>query len=510
MVSLPSVLWVLQLVLFISCKSSSPILGNEQNRIYFISPNGSDDNDGSFETPFKTINKGLLLAEPGETVMVREGIYREKVVFGKSGIKDKYITLKAYSGEKAVISGEGLPVNGGEGLVGIHNVRWIVLEGFDICDFKTLAPWTNPDGILVNEGADHIIIRNNRVYNIENNCKPEDGRSAHAIQIIGNTSDAVTDILIEENEIFDCNTGYSENLTINGYVDGFTIRKNKVYNGENIGIDAAGGYGANPNPSLNYARNGLISENEVFDIDGRKGPIPAYSEHNGAIGIYVDGARNITVERNKVYRVGRGIGIVSETDNFPTEHCHVRNNLVYHCSLVGIYMGGYVGYTGGGTNHCTVVNNTLFHNSMELGYSNDVEGEIRLTENCHNNRIANNIIYPRPDRGLFINKLTENGADNFFDANLYFSTGISRWVWDGKELLEFDDWQRACGGDRSSIYGVDPEFKSLTIPGLHIQSTSPAFQMGIVEESYSSGPLDIDGESRTKDNKISIGADECH
>ena len=58
-------------------------------------------------------------------------------------------------------------------------------------------------------------------------------------------------ILVVENEIHDCNTGYSENLTINGYVDGFVIRKNKIYNAENIGIDAAGGYWANPSVIMN-------------------------------------------------------------------------------------------------------------------------------------------------------------------------------------------------------------------------------------------------------------------
>ena len=80
------------------------------------------------------------------------------------------------------------------------------------------------------------------------------------------------------------------------YVDGFVIRNNTIYNGENIGIDAAGGYSGNPDPELNYARNGIIVGNHVYKLEHASGPLGGY----GAIGIYVDGARNITVERNRV------------------------------------------------------------------------------------------------------------------------------------------------------------------------------------------------------------------
>jgi len=480
--------------------------GQSAAKDVYVAVNGNDSNAGTIDAPVNTIQKGLELVTPGFTVFVRGGTYKEKVSFPKSGRKDKPITIKPYQAEKAIISGEGLSVSGNEALVTLSGVSFIVMEGLDVCNFKTGTAWANVDGIVVKAGSNNITLKKNRVYNIENNATAEMGRSGHGIHVIGNTDVAMTKILVEENEIFDCNTGYSENLTINGYVDGFEVRKNKVYNGENIGIVAAGGYAANTNPAYNYVRNGVIADNEVFNLDGRTGPIPAFKEHNGAIGIYVDGARNIIVERNLVKDCGRGIGIVSETNNFPTQECTVRNNLVYNCSLAGIYLGGYIGYTGGGTNNCYVVNNTIFHNSKDLGYSNEVEGEIRLTENCNNNVINNNIIYPRSDRGVFINKQVTGGANNTVSNNLYYSEGLIIWRWNNIPYTDFNLWKAACGGDAGSTAGTGPQFVNVITYDLHLKQASVAKNTGIVTSATVNGTTDKDGQARIVNNLISKGA----
>lgn len=477
---------------------------------FYVAPDGDDSNIGSIDRPLKSIRSALEKAVPGYTVFVREGNYNEKIIFPKSGESGLNIILKAYPGENVIIDGTGLSVTGKEALVTIRNVKFITIEGFEICNYISTKPYVIVNGITVDRGAEDITIRKNRIHNIEHNVLPGEGRNGHGIEVIGNTNVPLKNILIEENEIHDCNTGYSENLTINGYVDGFVIRKNKVYNGENIGIVAAGGYAANSVAAHNYVRNGVISDNEVFNIDGTTGPIPAYEKHNGAIGIYVDGARDIIVEKNKVYDSGRGIGIVSETEGFPTMNCIVRNNFVYNNSLAGIYLGGYVGYTTGGTKNCVVVNNTLFANNINLGYSNEVEGEIRLTENCNDNVIKNNIIYARPNRGLFVNKQSKGGMNNVIDYNLYYSQLLNRWVWDGVLYTNFSEWKTACRGDENSMTGNDPMFVNIETPDLHIQHNSPARQNGIILISEINGSTDIDNEPRISNQKIDIGADQIN
>ena len=472
----------------------------------YVSPDGSDGNTGSINNPLRNINTALSKVQPGDTVFVRNGTYSEKIVFPKSGRLDKYITLKVYPGEKAIIDGTTLSITGKEALVTVRNNSFIIVEGFDVCNYKSTTPWVNINGILVDQGSKNIQIKKNRIYNIEHNVKPEDGRSGHGIEIIGNTDVMMKNILVEENEIHDCNTGYSENLTINGYVDSFIIRKNKIYNAENIGIDAAGGYAANTNPAYNYARNGLISENELYNIDMSTGPIGGGHGH-GAIGIYVDGARNIIVERNKIHECDRGIGIVSENDAYPTSNCLVRNNFVYNGWRTGIYLGGYLNYTSGGTNDCYVVNNTLYYNNRELGAFGEIEGEIRLTERCNNNVIKNNIVYARPT-DVFVHKYTTTGTNNIIDNNLYYTTGAAKWIWNGTEYTDFAAWKTACGGDAGSSFGIDPLLLSTSLPDLHIQTSSPAKNTGVVISAAINGSLDIDGNTRIVNNKISKGANQ--
>ena len=487
-----------------SKNSSDPVVETAGAHLYYVSVNGSNGNAGTIDKPFGSINFALSKTVPGDTVFVRNGTYNEKVLFPKSGRLDKCIALKAFAGEKPIIDGTGLSVSGKEALVTVRNVSYIIFEGFDVCNFKSSAPWVNVNGILVDQGSKNIQIKKNRIYNIEHNVKPEDGRSGHGIEIIGNTDVMMKDILVEENEIHDCNTGYSENLTINGYVDGFIIRRNKIYNAENIGIDAAGGYSANTNAAYNYARNGVITENELYNIDMTTGPIGGVHGH-GAIGIYVDGARNIVVDRNKLHECDRGIGIVSENDAYPTSNCMVRNNFVYNCWRTGIYLGGYLNYTSGGTNECYVVNNTLYFNNIEPGAFGEIEGEIRLTERCNNNVIKNNIVYARPT-DVFVHKYTTTGTNNIVDNNLYYTTGAAKWIWNGIEYTDFAAWKTACGGDAASTNGTDPLLFNTSLPDLHIQSGSSAKNSGVIISAAIHGSVDIDGNPRIVNNKISKGA----
>ncbi len=505
-----SLLKMAGLISICSCHSKSmpaATATGATGRVYYVSAAGSDQNSGTVGAPLKLINTALARTMAGDTVILRGGVYPEKVLFKISGSADKPIVVKAYPLETPVVDGSSFSVTGREAVVTIRNVRNIVLEGLDICNYKTAAASVEVNGIIVDEGCSNIRLRNNRIYNIENNATPENGRSAHGILIIGNTGQVMTNIVVDSNEIHDCNTGYSENLTINGYVDGFTISHNKVYNAENIGIDAAGGYAANSVAAFNYARNGVIADNELYAIDGTTGPIPVYSVHHGAIAIYIDGARNIIVERNKIHDSDRGIGLVSETADFPTQGVVARNNFVYNCYAAGIYLGNYIGATGGSSRNCYVVNNTLFQNNRTLGYYDEVEGELRLTEDCFDNVIQNNLVYGRAG-DVYFHKYTATGSGNIVSNNLYYSAGVSTWIWNGIEYANFSDWVTASG-ETASITGVDPLLVNTQTPDLHVLMNSPVKNAGIViQGDTTNGTRDIDGNPRIVGGKISIGAQQ--
>ncbi|HEY9768028.1 MAG TPA: hypothetical protein V6C71_05900 [Coleofasciculaceae cyanobacterium] len=72
---------------------------------YFVSPNGSNDNPGTIDRPFKTVQKCADAVQPGETCWLRKGTYRETIQPKVSGTKEKPIVFAAYKNEQVTISG---------------------------------------------------------------------------------------------------------------------------------------------------------------------------------------------------------------------------------------------------------------------------------------------------------------------------------------------------------------------------------------------------------------------
>jgi len=57
-------------------------------REYHVSVNGNDSADGSASSPFKTISKAALVAQPGDEIIVHEGTYREWINPSRGGESD--------------------------------------------------------------------------------------------------------------------------------------------------------------------------------------------------------------------------------------------------------------------------------------------------------------------------------------------------------------------------------------------------------------------------------------
>ena len=73
---------------------------------FHVSPTGNDGNDGSEESPFRTIMRAAFAAYPGDTITVHEGVYREWVNPPRGGSSDSLrITYQAAPGENVVIKG---------------------------------------------------------------------------------------------------------------------------------------------------------------------------------------------------------------------------------------------------------------------------------------------------------------------------------------------------------------------------------------------------------------------
>jgi len=72
---------------------------------YYVAPNGDDDNAGTFEAPYATIQKAADIMVAGDRCLIRRGTYRETVLPQNSGTAGAPIVYMPYNNERVVIAG---------------------------------------------------------------------------------------------------------------------------------------------------------------------------------------------------------------------------------------------------------------------------------------------------------------------------------------------------------------------------------------------------------------------
>jgi len=77
------------------------------------SPQASDDEPGTIERPWRSISKAAEASQPGDTVVIHAGVYREQVQPGRSGTASAPISYEAAPGEEVVLTGAD-PITGWE------------------------------------------------------------------------------------------------------------------------------------------------------------------------------------------------------------------------------------------------------------------------------------------------------------------------------------------------------------------------------------------------------------
>jgi len=117
--------------------------------VYFAdcqNPNASDDNPGSSQLPFKTIDKAAQIVEPGDIVIVKPGIYREHIKLKRSGESGAPITFLADPPHSVIISGADI-FKGWQKVEGeepIYSIKWTYRFIINV----------RPDGSLVENHPD--------------------------------------------------------------------------------------------------------------------------------------------------------------------------------------------------------------------------------------------------------------------------------------------------------------------------------------------------------------------
>jgi Right handed beta helix region len=156
-----------------------PPLPASTGKTFYVSTLGDDSSPGSIEQPWRTIQHALDTLAPGQTALVRDGIYGENLRMTRNGTGEEPITISNFPTEQPVLR----PAGGRENNypVEVDSASYFRLHGF------VIEGATGPSSadIYVENGSHHIEISGNEIRNSSDQGIFSD-RTTHDLQILGN------------------------------------------------------------------------------------------------------------------------------------------------------------------------------------------------------------------------------------------------------------------------------------------------------------------------------------
>jgi parallel beta-helix repeat protein len=452
---------------------------------YYVSNSGNDGNNGSINSPWKTIQKAANTMVAGDTAYIHSGTYYETVIPAHSGNSNQYITYRNFGDGDVVIDGQGgTRVNS----IRVSNQSYLQFIGLTLRNNGYTS-----GGFAAYAGTNHIILDNITselsrfgILLKGNKTSSEDPSNTVSFITIKNSTIRnnaaygifvyykTTDVVIANNVI------YNEN------------DKNGVPVDDQYGIDIDTDYPGDP---ANGPRRITVIGNEIYGnrIQGIRPWNGWYIlikdnhvHNNGASGIQVeDGCQYVVVEGNhsennaQSYEYETGIWIDS------TVNAVVQNNVLN---------GNQIGLMVTDSNRVLLRNNIIYQNNRAPSGSN-VMGTV-LNTNSSNITFVHNTLWKNGVSGSrgnlmacshppLTNTLVKNnifseatGSNDssvlcsiISDFNDYYNTRNLLIGWLGSNY-SWTNYQNTSKQDNHSITG-NPQFVDSTNYNFALSPNSP-------------------------------------
>ncbi len=331
--------------------------------IYHVSPTGNDADPGTAAKPFRTLAKGGQVAQVGDTVYVREGVYavgtaQEPVVkLDNLGTADEHILFSAYPGETPTLDGSSAPPD--TDLMQVRG-RYIDIVGLELAYASKIAISLYK---YQGQGGRDIWVRGNHIHHAWRGAVYPNPDSS-GLHFEGN--DVHHNVRVNEDMRF-CHNGQWPS-TVNLTSGGDVVVGNQIHENYGEGIGA-------------YGSGQVVTDNVLHD--------------NYSADIYVNNIEGSRIARNFVYSLGldafkRYYYPDGQGCPLPQEQCT--------CSLV----------------------NKVAASAVGIGLANEAPGAVRLRDN----EVVDNIVIGPRRTGIQLTSWTGSGPLDMNTTRIVHNTVV--------------------------------------------------------------------------------------
>jgi len=267
---------------------------------YVVGPAGDDAATGLAGAPWRTIQRALRNAKPGDTVTVEDGTYAGLACDGVSGTTASRIVLRARNRWGAKIT--SATPDSSQDFVQLSSCSYVTIDGFEVSGAPRsgIAILGNSD-----DGSDA------RGVIIQNCYSHDNGGTSSAGRHDGIFSGFALDLTIQDNRV---DTTGEHGIYVSNAADNPAILRNDISNTGSNCIQI--------NADLSTGGDGLISN---WRIEGN-----TLRNCKGAAGINLDGAIRGVARNNVIFNAAKGGITLFQGDGAEASHHNlVVNNTIY-------------------------------------------------------------------------------------------------------------------------------------------------------------------------------------
>ena len=542
-------------------------------RVFYVDgAAGIDTNDGKSEaTAFKTIGKAVSGLAPNDTVLVKKGLYRERVDMKKSGTASQRIVIRPFQQDVVVVDGSDSPgswtLDSGSVYVShpAFAVQAVVVDEVPLIPATSrgamvagqwfsqngaLYVWTPTSGDPGSADVGVVAVDDNKTqqafYLDQASYVTVCGLTtrfagAKGVLVLGDY-DTVQQCKIEFNGGIGLSVGpYNSIQSTDALITGNEIRDNYMRNWPRCSNGYKnGGWGTGASsqnaPNTKFIGN-IVHHNGGEGIVAYGGTQGAtiqgnYAWDNWSVNLYVLDTQNISVTGNVVYSTGPNLAdLTNNGDPSPSDnHCAKllrpigiatgdenlggTNPLLDHVVIAnnfmigGRYATGHVAeVTGSGIKDVTIADNTVVLAQTAAAYEN-IEG-FDLPDNSGNNAGTKitNNVVYGAGVGVLVNGTSFTGLS--FDHNAWFHASNAKpFSWNGATYAHAA-WVALASGQGAGDVLADPMLIDASSTAFDPAKKCPSSSSPVIDVGTDASiSVDFFGTTRPQRSGFDIGACE--